>query len=64
MIQAGIQTMLIQLFFCHRLAAFKIKSIRIADRNVVGGILVKERVVEQNAGLRNRGAVRHESDLS
>ena len=48
----------------HRLAAAHREFVGRAQRDVARGVLVEQRVVEQQPGLRDRRAVRHERDLA
>src|SRR6516164_10388107 len=47
----------------HGLAAAQCELVRRAERDVARGVLVEERVVEQQTRLRDRRAVRHERDF-
>jgi hypothetical protein len=57
--QARIDSMLGKLLWGHVFTAFDIDGIRIADRQMVGGIFIEEGVVKNDVGLGNGGEMRH-----
>ncbi|MNI99208.1 hypothetical protein D3C73_1582280 [compost metagenome] len=62
--QAVVKAAFRQFLFRHALAAFNTEGIGAADCEMVGGILIEQRVVIQNIGFRNRGLMGNQSDLA
>ena len=61
---AAVPACLFKIVVAHLVATLQREVKRLAKRDMACGVLVEERVVEKDAGLRNRRAVRHERDFA
>ncbi|MNT60694.1 hypothetical protein D3C72_1982890 [compost metagenome] len=53
-----------QLVLSHFFAAFQTESVSCADRQMVGGILIKQGIEIQNVRFGDRGLVRYEGNFT
>ena len=62
--EAVVDSFLLEFLRAHRLAAFEAEGISLADGEMVGGILIKQGVVEDEVRLRDRREMRHQRDFT